>query len=195
MPIRPGQFRGKAFRTTGFAVRDPDMSKITVDQSVADAKSRLALLTLLRFNLRLMENWRVLQLRAWDRTLDYEATMILVAVVVVRGELLLAEQLEPEFETLANELPRSRLRKCTVSSIAAATSLNRETVRRRVRQLEESGLLCRSEDGSVQMGPKVLQDPVMRESVQAQLFALSRAVNDLLETGVLLSIENEAETD
>lgn len=160
------------------------MKRIVVDEEAAESKSRIAFVSLLRLNLRLMDNWRRVQIDIWGRAFDYESTLILIAIVVVGAERLLEHGVDPGLQTLANPMPLERLRRCNISSIAAATSLNRETVRRRIKSLEEAGLVTRDR-GGVRIAFGVLQRPEMREVVRSQLFATARTVSELMQESIL----------
>lgn len=158
---------------------------LTVNRELTEPKSRLAHLSLLTLNLRLMENWRSLQMTAWGNVLDYESTMIVMAIIVISAEKLLRIELNPELETLAQPLPQERLNRVNFSSIAAATAINRETVRRRVSDLLERGIVVRDDDG-VRMAHGRIQLSVLREIIDAQLDAIARAANQLSRLGVLV---------
>ena len=71
-----------------------------------------------------------------------------------------------------------------VSSIAAATGLNRETTRRKVDQLVRLGLVVK-EKGAIQLRPGATQQAIATEAVKIQLDELRRAANDFLRMGVL----------
>ena len=157
---------------------------VSVQREVTEAKSRVAHLSLLSLNLRLMENWRSLQLRAWGSVLDYESTMIVMAIIVISAEKLLRTELDSELETLAQPLPQERLSRVNFSSIAAATAINRETVRRKVHDLLERGLVVRDDDG-VRMAQGRVQFEALRDIIDAQLDAITRTANHLCRVGVL----------
>jgi hypothetical protein len=164
------------------------MIRIHLDEQAATEKSWIALVAILQCNLRLMENWRELQLKGWGRIFDYESTLILIAIVVIGAEPFLAAPLEDDLHRLEVPMPVDRLRQCNLSSIAATTSLNRETVRRRVQQLEEEGIVVRANRG-VRIAPGVMQRPEMLEAVQAQLALIARTSNDLLRQGIFIAGE------
>jgi len=157
---------------------------LSVQREVAEAKSRLAHLSLLSLNLRLMENWRSLQITAWGSVMDYESTMIVMAIIVISAEKLLRTDLDSELETLAQPLPQERLSRVNFSSIAAATAINRETVRRKVSDLVERGVVVRDEDG-VRMAHGSIKFESLREIIDAQLDAVTRTANHLSRVGIL----------
>lgn len=159
---------------------------LSVQRETAEAKSRLAHLSLLSLNLRLMENWRTLQIGAWGSVLDYESTMIVMAIIVIAAEKLLRAELDPELETLASPLPVGHLRKANFSSIAAATGINRETVRRRVGDLAAAGIVIRDRDG-VRMAHGQIQFARLREIIDVQLDAITQTANQLTRLGILVA--------
>lgn len=160
------------------------MLTFSVKRDVAEAKSRLTHLSLLSLNLRLMENWRSLQIATWGGVLDYESTMIVMAIIVISAEKFLRTELHDELQTLARSLPQDRLSRVNFSSIAAATAINRETVRRKVGELLKAGIVVRDKHG-VRMAEGKIQFAALRDVIDAQLDALARAANQLSRLGVL----------
>ena len=63
--------------------------------------------------------------------------------ILAHLERLLRTELGPEYESLDKPMPMTDLSRCNINSIASATGLNRETARRKVNQLVESGLLVK----------------------------------------------------
>lgn len=161
---------------------------LSVQREVTEAKSRLAHLSLLTLNLRLMENWRTLQMKAWGTVLDYESTMIVMATIVISAEKLLRADLDAEFETLTQPLPQERLSRVNFSSIAAATAINRETVRRKIGDLAKAGIVVRDDDG-VRVAPARVDFAVLREIIDTQLDAVTRTANQLTRLGILARTE------
>ena len=157
---------------------------LSVDKDVAEAKSRLVHVALLNLNLRFMENWRSAQVHSEGSVLDYESLMILMAIIVISAEKVLRAELEPNLQTLAQQLPSSRFGKVNLSSIAAATAVNRETVRRKVNNLQDAGWVVRDKEG-IRTVPGVISYEDLRNVIGAQLDALTRAVNQLSRLGVL----------
>lgn len=152
---------------------------IKINEKSADTKSRLAYILLCSLTLRLMENWRRGVIELTGRSPDYEATMILSAIVAIGAERLTRTGMEPELQTLSNELPLDKLARCNVTSIAAATGLNRETVRRKMKRLERDGLIVREPCGRVRIGQGLLQRPSVRSIVRAQLDAVRMTSSQL----------------
>jgi hypothetical protein len=150
---------------------------LIVDDRMAEARSRLVSIRLTMLTLRCMENWRT----GID---DCEKALILVAVMAISGERFTrGEELEEELKSLRNPVPAERLPPCNISSIAAATGLNRETARRKVIELAEAGILDRSASGMISFKAGFLETESMAELVRKQLEAVVRVVNDLVREG------------
>jgi hypothetical protein len=150
---------------------------LVVDDRKSEAFSRLVSIRLTMLTLRCMENWR-------GGIDDCEKALILVAVMAISGERFTrGEVLEDELKSLRNPVPPERLPPCNISSIAAATGLNRETARRKVIELSEEGILDRSPNGMVSFRPGFLEGEAMSELVRRQLEAVVRVMNDLIREG------------
>ena len=159
---------------------------LSVDNDVIEAKSRLAHIALLNLNLRFMENWRAAQIEAGSSVLDTDSLMIVMAIIVISADRVLRSELDPDLQSLVQRLPSSKIAKVNLSSIAAATAINRETVRRKVNNLEKMGWVLRDKDG-IRMVPGVISYKVLRKIIGAQLDALTGAANQLVKLGVLTS--------
>lgn len=157
---------------------------LSVDIEATEAKSRLVHISLLNLNLRFMENWRSAQVRAGSDVLDYEQLMILMAIIVIGSDRVLRAELGSDMQTLAQELPTSEVGKVNLSSIAAATAINRETVRRKVSKLQQAGWVVRDSDG-IRTVPGVISYEVIRDIITAQLDALTRTANQLEKLGAI----------
>jgi len=107
---------------------------VVIDDVQAGANSRLVAIRLTMLTLRCMENWR-------RNVRDYDQAMILVAIVAISAERLTRTELDLEDRKLETPIPEDELAPCNVSSIAAATGLNRETARRKVNELVKAGFL------------------------------------------------------
>ena len=151
---------------------------IVVDPKAFTANSRLAAIRLAMMTTRCMENWR-------RDVLDTDSALILLAVLAISGERLTRVELPETLRDLQNPLPAGVAGECNISSIAAATGLNRETTRRKVNALVEEGFLSRSEAGEVSFSPGVLQRDATLELIRLQLETVARLVNDALRDGVL----------
>lgn len=152
--------------------------QLTIDNDATQANSRLTAIRLALLTSRAMENWRA-------GVGDNESAMILLAVVAITGERLTRTELPPELCSVATALPPGFAAGCNISSIAAATGLNRETTRRKVSALVERGYLCRAE-GEIGFPTERQQDPDTLEFVRRQLEAVARFANDAIRDGVLV---------
>ena len=132
--------------------------------------------------MRSMELWRR------DR-LEPQSVLIILAVISITSEKLMRTQMEAKYHALDTYLPLERLQGCNVASIAAATGLNRETVRRRVQGLIRGGSLIRTEAGKIALPPEKVNEDSALELVRKQLEALVRFANDSLRDGVLVASE------
>ena len=153
------------------------MVRLVTDTEATVAKSRLVAIRIAMLTLRLRNNW--VQMFG-----DMDTAAIVMAVVAIASERLMRAGLGSELETLAQPLPEGVLAHCNISSIAAATGLNRETTRRKVDQLIQKGLLVR-ENSSIRLAPGFTQEKAAMNLVTAQLDELRKAVNDLLRMGAL----------
>jgi hypothetical protein len=161
------------------------------DREVARAKSRLTFYALLGLNLRLMENWRRVQTEVAGASLDCEATMIMMAIVAIGAERLLRIGLPAELQSLERELPNELIATVNLSSIAAATRVNRETVRRKVGELQDAGLVVR-QNGKVMVAPGVLQREEIREVIRIQLDAIASTCRQLRQLGVIRPLDEKS---
>ena len=151
-------------------------SFIAVPEAAA-AKNRLVGIRLAMLTLRLMENWR----RLFG---DNDTALIALAIVTIMSERLMRSQLDPAHESLTEPMPLEALTKCNLSSVAAATGLNRETVRRKVNRLIVIGLVVK-EDGAIRLAPGFTQQMVARDVVQQQFDEWRRTTADLVRFGVV----------
>lgn len=159
--------------------------RLVVDARTAEEKSRLVLVSFTSLSLRLMENWRQLISDVSGKMPDYEKTMILGAIITISAERLTREALETHLHKLSDPVPSERLAKCNIASIAAAVRLNSETVRRKVNELMDLGLVVREPDGGLQIGPGLLELPNVADTLHAQLELMRRIANQFLNYGVL----------
>lgn len=152
---------------------------LLVDEQLAVANSRLSMVRLAMFTLRSMETWR----EAMD---DCDKALILLAVIAISGERLTrGEPLEEPLRDLRNTIPEDRLIRCNISSVAAATGLNRETTRRKINELIEVGALERSATGRLSFRSQFIDGSNPVELVRRQLEAVVRVTNDLMREGVI----------
>ena len=152
--------------------------QLTLDNDALEANSRLTAIRLALLTSRCMENWR-------QGVGDNDSAMILLAVIAICGERLTRTELPEALRSVATPLPPGFAAECNISSIAAATGLNRETTRRKVNALIESGYLTRSGDGEIAFPVARMQDPATLDFVRKQLEAVTRFANDALRDGAL----------
>jgi hypothetical protein len=152
--------------------------QLTIDPQASAAMSRLTAIRLALLTSRAMENWR-------EGVGDNDSAMILLAVVAITGERLTRTDLPEPLCSVATPLPLGYAAGCNISSIAAATGLNRETTRRKVGALIERGYLARSPEGEICFPAARQQDPATLEFLRKQLEAVARFANDSIRDGVL----------
>jgi hypothetical protein len=153
---------------------------LDIDSAAADANSRLTGIRLAALTTRLMELWR-------RGSRDSDTAMIMVAVAVITSERFTRAGLSDDQKTLDWAMPLDRLAPCNVSSIAAATGLNRETARRRVNALVKAGALIRLEGGEIAFPPGHIQEPATAQLVRKLLEAILRFANESIKDGVIRS--------
>lgn len=153
---------------------------LRIDSAAADANSRLTGIRLAVLTTRLMELWR-------RDTRDSDSALIMVAIAAIRAERFTRAGLGGEMRTLERPLPLDMLANCNISSIAAATGLNRETARRRVNQLVEAGELIRSDKGEIAYPIGRMQESATRDLVRKLLEAATRFANESIKDGVIRS--------
>jgi hypothetical protein len=151
---------------------------LVIDPEGADETSRLTGIRLTVLTTRMMELWR-------RGTRDGDTAMIMVAVAAITSERFTRAGLSDEMKTLEWTMPLERLAPCNVSSIAAATGLNRETARRRVNKLVKAGALIRSDAGEISFPLGHVQEPETAVLVRKQLEAVTRFVNETMKDGAL----------
>lgn len=152
--------------------------KIVVHEEARIAQSRVTFVRLLGLQLRLMELWRL-------AAGGHQEALVQMAVGAINGDRVTRSTSDPRLRSMGNAMPTSLMTKCNLSSIAAATGLNRETVRRVVNRLTVEGPLVRSPDGSVNFIEGWTQGPETQRLGEAQLDEFSRTANLLLREGVL----------
>ena len=155
--------------------------QLTIDQQASAAMSRLTAIRLALLTSRAMENWR-------EGVGDNDSAMILLAVVAISGERLTRTELPAALKSVSTPLPPGFAAGCNVSSIASATGLNRETTRRKVNALVESGDLARTPEGEICYPIGRAQDPATLDFVRRQLEAVVRLANEAVRDGVLVPV-------
>lgn len=141
-------------------------------------ESRSAGIRLVLLALRMMEHWR-------HAAGDYNAAMILLAIVGISSEKLTRIDLPQDRRALEEPLDDEALSPCNISSIAVATGFNRETTRRYVNRLIADGVLVRTADGSIRLVDGFIQRKETADLLAVQLEAFTRTANELTRLGVL----------
>ena len=163
--------------------------QLEADREEVRSNSRLAVIRLATFTLRCMEIWR-------QRIGDYDSVMILIAIIAISAERLTrGPGLEPALRDVRTPMPNALLGPCNISSIAAATGLNRETARRKVIELEQAGFVARMADGRIRFSPDLANDPDTMELISRQIDAVARLGSALIRDGVLKPRDGQDETE
>jgi hypothetical protein len=153
--------------------------QLAIDEERAAANSRVTAIRAAIMMTRSMEVWR-------RERLDPQNVLIILAVISITSEKLTRADLDPQYHALEVYLPLEQLQSCNIASIAAATGLNRETVRRRVQALIGTGSLIRTEAGDIALPPDKVHEPSAIQLVRRQLEALVRFANESLRDGVIV---------
>lgn len=130
--------------------------------------SRDAVIELTSFTLRMFEEWRRAFRGLLGEDADYETVFICLSVNAIGAEKFMRTGLAAELRTLDQPLPPGMLAPVNLSSIAAATGLNRETVRRRVIKLERLGMLERDGRGGWRIPSGIAASDEVERVVQIQ---------------------------
>ena len=156
--------------------------QLVIDEERANATTRITGIRAAIMMTRSMEVWR-------RERHHPQNVLIIMAVISITAEKLIRADLDPKYHTLEVYFPLERLQGCNVASIAAATGLNRETVRRRVQVLVRDGSLIRTKTGEIALSPDRVKERSALDLVRRQLEALVRFANESLRDGVILPRE------
>lgn len=129
--------------------------------------------------LRLLEDWRS------HLGIDLDSSLIVLATIAITMEKFTRQELSSELRDVRFEMPVELLTRCYVSSIAAATGLNRETARRKVKQLVASGILLADERGSIRLNPDFTRGARTGDVLRRHLQTLVHTTNGLLKHGIV----------
>lgn len=147
------------------------------DEASAANQSRPAIIALSIFTLRFITNWRIALRAVSAEELDIESILIVVSVTAIGAEKFTRGGLESQLNDLAEAMPEGRLAKCNLSSIANATGVHREKVRRKVNHLECIGVLEREPNGAIRVRAAVAARPEVKRLIIAQNEALRRLLD------------------
>lgn len=150
------------------------VARAGVESNTRPAGLRFALLTL-----RLLEHWRS------HLGLDTDYVLIVLATLAITMEKFTRGDLEAELRDVRTTIPAGHLSRCNVSSIAAATGMNRETARRKVDYLLEAAILVRDTRGWLRVSPEYTSAVPTGHLICSHLESLVYATNELLRQGVL----------
>lgn len=150
---------------------------LSVCETRANAMSRMIAIRLASVTLRCMENWRRV-------AGGPEEAMIMLAMVAITADRLLREPVDDEFKDLRVPLPHDQLAKCNIASIAEATGINRETVRRKLALLVARGAVVRKPDGGYLFASSFLQQDIIVDTIRQQLDSLRGMTENFVHEGV-----------
>ncbi|GAA4747427.1 hypothetical protein GCM10023264_11440 [Sphingomonas daechungensis] len=160
--------------------REAGEMRVVVNAAEAAPQSRLSAIRLVSMTLRMVEQWRAL-------IGDQDCVMIMLAVAVINTESLdRATLFKHGVADLRSAVPPHMLRRCTISSVALATGLNRETTRRKVTRLVEHGFLAREADGHVYLHPSLDIRNELVGTIASQLETFAKTANELLRDRTLI---------
>ena len=125
------------------------------------------------------------QRRAWAELFGGDdAAAVMIAIAVIRSERILRDPSNSGTKSFSEAIPDGELGPINISSIATATGINRETARRKVRELIHAGKLVADDEG-LRFAPGFTQEPAFAEAVREVVENLRSAANDLLRLGIL----------
>jgi len=145
--------------------------------------SRPVVIALCVLTLRLMENWRTVVAHLTRTRPDTDDTMIVMAVVAIGAEKFTRGTLDPELHDLVTAMPPGKLNECNYRSIAAATGMNRETVRRKVLRLQGLGILETIEPDGIRVAPTFAARDEVKSIIRSQVDVISKTTDRLRKLG------------
>jgi hypothetical protein len=146
---------------------------------------------------KMAENWRVAMTALSNLFLTTHRTMtqaapigptellIYVTVSVANVQKLMRERVIPECYAATEILPREWVVPISRNAIATASGLPRETVRRRVAAMIESGMLIEDPRGGVTLPVGVIKDRGYEPLLEAMMTDFARTAETLLRIGVI----------
>ena len=152
--------------------------RVTIDKRAEAEGGRLVAIRLSRFTLRSIAVWR-------RYVGDLDQALLLSAVAAVTADHLTRADLDPSVRNLGKALPPELVAPCNISSLATAAGINRETARRKIRILVESGFLAMDSKGLITFGRGLIQEQRTRDLVHEQLEAARRLAEELIRDSVL----------
>lgn len=146
---------------------------------------------------KMAENWRVAMTALMNLFLTTQRTMteasaigptellIYVTVSVANVQKLMRERVIPECYAATDILPREWVVPISRNAIATASGLPRETVRRRVAAMIETGILIEDARGGVTLPIGVIKDRGFEPVLEAMMTDFARTAEALLRIGVV----------
>jgi hypothetical protein len=116
-----------------------------------------------------------------------DAAAIMIAIAVIRSERILRDRSNTGTRTFSHPVADEELGPINISSIATATGMNRETARRKVRELVQAGKLV-ADEGGLSFAPGLTQEPAFAHAILDMVETLRSAANDLLRLGILHAV-------
>ena len=142
-------------------------------------KTRPAIILLSLFALRFVGDWVGVLRALSSEDADVETWLIVVSVTAIGAEKFTRGGLPQDLDDLETAMPQGQLSRCNLSSIAAATGLNRETVRRKANWLVSQGILEREDDGAIRASAAVAGSPEVRKLVRDLVDSATRLSSQL----------------
>lgn len=138
-------------------------------------QTRPAIILLSLFTLRFIGTWIQVLRQLTSKEADLETWLIVIAVTAIGAEKFTrGGGLARELNDLSVPMPEGALSKCNLSSVSAATGLNREMVRRKVNWLIAAGILEKESNGAIRASAAITQRPEVRKLVSEQIQAVRR---------------------
>lgn len=146
---------------------------------------------------KMAENWRVAMTALTNLFLTLHRTMteaapigptellIYITVSVANVQKLMRERVIPECYAATEILPREWVVPISRNAIATASGLPRETVRRRVAAMIETGMLIEDPRGGVTVPVGVIKDRGYEPLLEAMMTDFARTAEALLRIGVI----------
>jgi hypothetical protein len=158
---------------------DSPLTQLCVARAGLESNTRPVGLRFALLTLRSLEHWRL------HLDLDTDSVLIVLATLAITMEKFTRGDLKAELRDVRTTIPAGHLSRCNVSSIAAATGMNRETTRRKVGFLVEAGVLVRDTRGWLRVSPEYTRAVPTDRLIYSHLESLVHATNELLRYGVL----------
>jgi hypothetical protein len=161
--------------------RAADALALRIDEPGFTGNSRLAAVIHASHVLRAVQLWRHVLSDA-----DHDYVMILLAVMAISSERLLRTEMPPDLRKIDAPIDASRLAKVNLLSIAHATGINRETVRRKVGELVEQEFLVRLPDRTIRYRDGLLMEDRILDILRRHIGGVATTSNRLLALKVLV---------